>query len=229
MKCKTIQLNIDEYLADEMPAKMRNEIERHLSQCEDCRLYMQIVSRIIENAPSVNVAEGNPEWEKVSSRFNRIALEKSASAEKFKSRGLSRFFSSIKPLKATPLLSAASAVAVFFFVVTVSLYLILSSNLIASDNEQFLIKQIKAAESIYEANIQSLNADFESTLKSMPAETAKTVRAANENLQKTIKECDRLAMIQPTDQIIVKKLFESYKMQMSLRKKVLINIKNLEV
>jgi hypothetical protein len=229
MRCSSVRFKIDEYLEGGLSIKTRNEMKRHLSQCNECREYMNISQEILKIAPVIHSAESTPDWNKVSSEFAKIALEKKTANANEGLGAFLKFKTVFMSIKLTPLFSAISAVVIFGLLINTFILFVSSSDLIADESDCFLMEQIKGAESIYKANIKSLKEDFVSIEDYLPVETLRAINQESENLDKTIKECSRLAMIQPSNQLLVRKLFESYKMQVNMHKNLLINIKTQEV
>lgn len=228
MRCSFVQSKIEEYLDGGLSKKARNEIERHLSQCPECRKYRDLSLEIVKTAPSIHSAEADPDWSKVSAEFTKIALERKTGAVEKKMGETLHVKKTFKSFKLAPLFSAVAAVLIFGLLFNAFIIFVTSSNVIADENDLFLMKQIMAAETIYKANIKSLKEEFASIKDSLPEDTVRIFDRENKNLDKTIKECSRLAMIQPSNQLLVKKLFESYRFQVNMHKNLIINIKTLE-
>jgi len=229
MRCSFVQSKIDEYLDGDLSINTRNEIKQHLSQCLKCREYMDISQEIIKIAPAIHTAEGTPDWSKVAVEFAKIASEKKTVNVMERPGVFLKFKTAFMSIKLTPLYSAIAAVVIFGLLINAFILFMSSYGFVADENDHFLMGQIRGAESIYQANIKTLKEEFASIEDSLPIETLRAVNQATENLDKTIKECSRLAMIQPSNQLLVKKLFESYKMQANLHKNLIINIKTQEV
>ena len=48
MKCKTIIVELANYLDEELDPSLRAEIEQHLNKCQDCRLIVDTTKKTIQ-------------------------------------------------------------------------------------------------------------------------------------------------------------------------------------
>ena len=48
MKCKTIIIELTNYLDEELDPALREEIEKHLEKCKDCRVIVNTTKKTIE-------------------------------------------------------------------------------------------------------------------------------------------------------------------------------------
>lgn len=228
MRCSAIKSKIDAYLDGELSPGTKNKIELHIAECKECREYLEITRELMESASTLHVPESEPDWEHISAGFKDIALNKALHESKNPRnmvKELGKFFSAGKLI---PALSAVSAVVIFSVFVSLFFFLTSSSNLIASENDRFILKQVEAAEVIFEANISSLKQDVSAIKKSLPADIAKVINKADTDIENEIVKCSRLVQLYPSDRLIVEKLFQSYKMQIKLYKDLIKNIQSQE-
>jgi hypothetical protein len=228
MRCSDVRSKIDEYLDGGLTAKNESKIQRHISECRDCKAHFEITKEMIKTAPVLFVPEGKPNWKSLSVRIREISEGKKTNPAKqpnMKIRGFGTIFSTGK---LTPIYSAVSAVIIFGLLISLFVFLMSSSELIASGEDRFLMKQIEAAENIYKANIKILKEELISMENSLPADAIKAIDQANRDVENEISKCSRLAQIYPAERVIVEKLFESYRMQIKLHIDLIKNIKSQE-
>lgn len=228
MRCSAIKSKIDAYLDGELSPGTKNKIELHIAECKECREYLEITRELVESASALYVPECEPDWEHIFADLKDITLNNAVHESKNSRnmvRELGKIFSAGKLI---PALSAVSAVVIFGVFVSLFFFLTSSSNLIASENDRFILKQVEAAEIIFEANISSLKQDVAAIKKSLPADVAKAINKADKDIENEIDKCNRLVQLYPSNRLVVEKLFQSYKMQIKLYRDLIKNIQSQE-
>jgi hypothetical protein len=228
MRCSGVRSKIDEYLDGGLTAKRGSKIERHISECNECRKYFEITKELIKTAAALSVPEGKPSWESLSAKIRESSTGKEISPVKRRNIRIPGFRTIFSAGRLIPIYSAVSAIIIFGLCVSLFVFLTSSSKLIASDNDRFLMQQIEAAENIFQANIKVLKEEMISVENSFPSDVIKAVKQANRDVEYEISKCSRLAQIYPAERVIVEKLFESYRMQIKLYKDLIKNIQSKE-
>jgi hypothetical protein len=229
MRCSGVRLKIDEYLDGGLSAKVRDKIEKHISECCECRDHIEITKKILKAAPDLIVPESTPNWESLSIKIRGIIIGKKTSPLKQAGINIPGFATKFSPGRLIPIYSAVSVIIIFGLFVSLFAFLMSSSELIANKDDRFLMRQIEAAENIYKANLKVLKEELISVENSLPADVITAIAKANKDVEDEISKCSRLVQIYPSERVIVNKLFESYKMQIKLHKDLIINIKSQEV
>jgi len=228
MRCSDVRSKIDEYLSGGLTAKGRSKIERHISECSDCRAHIEITKEIIKTAPALFVPEGKPNWESLSINIREISAGKKTGPVKQPIMSIPGFGAIFSAGRLIPIYSAVSAIIIFGLCASLFVFLASSSKLIASEDDRFLMQQIEAAENIFKANIKILKEELISMENSLPADAIKAIAQANRDVEDEIGRCSRLAQIYPAERVIVEKLFESYRMQIKLHSDLIKNINSQE-
>lgn len=228
MRCSDVRSKIDEYLDGGLTAKSGSKIERHISECRECRTHIEITKEIIKTAPAIFVPEGKPNWKSLSINIREISAGKKINPVKHPNMKIHVFGTIFSTGKLTQIYSAVSAVIIFGLFVSLFIFLMSSSELIASGEDRFLMRQIEAAENIFKANIKILKEELISMENSLPADAIKAIAQANSDVEDEISRCSRLAQIYPAERVIVEKLFKSYRMQIKLHTDLIKNIKSQE-
>jgi hypothetical protein len=228
MRCSDVRSKIDEYLDGELTVKTGNKIERHISECSECRAHVEITREMIKTAPALFIPEGKSNWEYFSANLREIFVEKKADVAKRPGISIPGFGAIFSAGRLIPIYSAVSAIIIFGLCASLFVFLTSSSKLIASEDDRFLMQQIEAAENIFKANIKILKEELISVENSLPSDVIKAVRQANRDIEDEIGRCSRLAQIYPAERLIVEKLFESYRMQIKLYKDLIKNIQSQE-
>ncbi len=217
MNCNKFKLMVDRYLDDDLTPEETNLCKAHLNDCSECSNYLALTKAMLASASTTPVPQSEPAWEKVHGRIRRPL------SKRFRERlgtGFEHIADTVSLKAMVPVLSAVSAV-----IITASMFLLLNTFIgneatTHTAYEQFVLKEIKAAEDIYEADLKGLKTAFNSTVDNLTPDIKQTLLEEENLTDEGIRKSHRLLERNPNNREARELLFANYRAKTKLYKKI---------
>jgi hypothetical protein len=200
MRCRSVRKKIDRYLENDLGKSEMQEMKRHFLECSDCSWQLDLTNQIIRKASKLYTPQIKPNWEYVKTGLDLKPVTKSAASEKrlaYDKPSFIKDFALGFMERAMPAVSAAAAVLLFFFSASVLLFTVRALHNPLDADEQFILKEIRAAEKIFETNLASLKNQVNLKNDTISLETRLIFQNEIKLLDKKIKNGEKIMNADP--------------------------------
>ncbi len=195
MKCSKAQKIISDYVDDNLDARKKSSLERHLKECAGCQEVLKDLQGIAESARELEELSPPAEtWLKIEAR-----LAKEAQIIQIPERPARRWFDYIfsQPRLKYALSSAVLLAVIVGGVILGIRYYKTGIMPTVKDNQKYTLAKLEEAERHYQLAIKALAEAVSSSEKSLDPQVAQIFRMNLEIIDSSIKACKKAVVDKP--------------------------------